>query len=350
MHWKRAGVTAGAACTAAVVVWIASARRGPETLVLTGVVTTEEVVVSPEVAGRLVDLTVREGDAVVRGQRLAGIEPAELKAEGAYYARSAEGLSAQVAETAATLRYQERESAARIRQARAGLASAESDRAEAAAQFDDAQTILGRQDRLASGGAVTEQDRDHARTMLAAAGARVAALEGKIEAQRAALDVAKAGAEQVAAKRASLLAARGQQAAVEAQRSRADVRLAYASLFSPIAGVVDVRVARAGEHVAVGQPVVTLVDPDDLWVRADVEEGAIGRVRLGDRLEVRLPSGESRTGEVFFRGVDAAFATQRDVSRTKRDIRTFEIRLRVDNVDRRLALGSTVSVLVPERR
>ncbi|MBK5188551.1 MAG: hypothetical protein JJD97_09900, partial [Gemmatimonadaceae bacterium] len=52
-------------------------------------------------------------------------------------------------------------------------------------------------------------------------------------------------------------------------------------------------------------------------------------------------------GTVFFRGVDAGFATQRDVSRSKRDIRTFEIRLRVDNKDRRLATGMTAYVLLP---
>ena len=48
-------------------------------------------------------------------------------------------------------------------------------------------------------------------------------------------------------------------------------------------------------------------------------------------MTVRLPSGVERDGTVFYRGVDAAFATQRDVSRTKRDIKTFEVRLRVDN-------------------
>jgi len=45
--------------------------------------------------------------------------------------------------------------------------------------------------------------------------------------------------------------------------------------------------------------------------------------------------------------VDASYATQRDVSRTKRDIKTFEIRLRVDNKDRRLAVGMTAYVLLP---
>ena len=70
-------------------------------------------------------------------------------------------------------------------------------------------------------------------------------------------------------------------------------------------------------------------------------------VRLGDKLTVRLPSGEEREGTVFYRGVDASFATQRDVSRTKRDIKTFELRLRVDNKDRRLAVGMTAYVLLP---
>ena len=89
------------------------------------------------------------------------------------------------------------------------------------------------------------------------------------------------------------------------------------------------------------------VDPDDFWVRADVEESYIDRIRLGDTLLVRLPSGAELEGKVFYRGVDADYATQRDVSRTKRDIRTFEIRLRVDNTERRLALGMTAYVILP---
>jgi HlyD family secretion protein len=73
----------------------------------------------------------------------------------------------------------------------------------------------------------------------------------------------------------------------------------------------------------------------------------VERVRVGDTLTVRLPSGEERPGKVFYRSADAGFATQRDVSRTKRDIKTFEIRLRVDNKDRRLAVGMTAYVLLP---
>jgi HlyD family secretion protein len=94
---------------------------------------------------------------------------------------------------------------------------------------------------------------------------------------------------------------------------------------------------------------VTLVNPDDLWVRADVEETYIDRVKIGDTFTVRFPSGLERPGVVFYRGVDAGYATQRDVSRTKRDIKTFELRLRVDNADRRMALGMTAYVALPVR-
>jgi HlyD family secretion protein len=65
---------------------------------------------------------------------------------------------------------------------------------------------------------------------------------------------------------------------------------------------------------------------------------------MGQKLPVRLPSGQQRQGAVFYRGADAEYATQRDVSRTKRDIRTFEVRMRVDNSDRALAVGMTAYV------
>jgi HlyD family secretion protein len=151
----------------------------------------------------------------------------------------------------------------------------------------------------------------------------------------------------VATKRSTWFASRKQQAAASAQTDKAAVRLAYSEIPAPISGIVDVRAVREGEVVTEGQPIVTLINPDSLWVRADVEETYIDRVRLGDKLRVRLPSGEERVGTVYYRGVDADFATQRDVSRTKRDIKTFEIRLRVDNRDRRLAVGMTAYVQLP---
>jgi HlyD family secretion protein len=196
-------------------------------------------------------------------------------------------------------------------------------------------------------GVVAEQDLDSARTAYQVAQSKIDSLAKQIDAQRAAVELARSNADQVSVRRSQLQATQKQQAAVAAQRQQAGVRLGYTELRAPIDGIVDVRAARIGEVVTAGQPVVTLINPDDLWVRANVEETYIDRVRVGDKLKVRLPSGDVREGTVFYRGVEAAFATQRDVSRTKRDIKTFEIRLRVDNADRRLAVGMTAYVELP---
>jgi HlyD family secretion protein len=92
---------------------------------------------------------------------------------------------------------------------------------------------------------------------------------------------------------------------------------------------------------------VVVVDVDHLWVRADVEETYIASVVVGQKLRVQLPSGDVTEGPVIFRGVENDFATQRDVSRTKRDIKTFAIKVSIPNPERRLFTGMTATVLLP---
>src|ERR1041384_7111622 len=86
----------------------------PTALVLTGVVTTQEVVVSPQITGRLNRLAVNEGDTVARDQVVAVLEPDELMREREFYAHTAEGVTSQVAESEAALRLQEGQTQASI--------------------------------------------------------------------------------------------------------------------------------------------------------------------------------------------------------------------------------------------
>jgi multidrug resistance efflux pump len=320
---------------------------GPGPLVLTGIVTTQDVIVSPQIGGRISQLLVKEGDPVARDQLLAVIAPDELKDEEAYYTQSGEGLAIQVEEGEAALRFQERQAAQQIEQARAVLAATEAQRTEASADFDNAKSEFDHVQALEKSGSVSSQEVDRERTSFATHKAKLEAADRQLEAQRAALALARAAEDQVSMKRSALAASVHERAAAAAQTHKASVRVGYSEIRSPISGLVDVRAVREGETAAVGQPMLTLVDPDDLWIRADVEESYIDRVRIGDMLTVRLPSGETRQGTVFYRGVDAGFATQRDVSRTKRDIKTFEVRIRIDNHDRRLAVGMTAYVLFP---
>src|SRR5262245_23141482 len=100
--------------------------RPPSSLTLTGVVTTNHIIVSPQIGGRIAQLNAQEGDAVKAGQLLAVLAPDELREEQAFYTYSAAGAGSQVQESEAALRLQERQTADQIAQAEATLASTES--------------------------------------------------------------------------------------------------------------------------------------------------------------------------------------------------------------------------------
>jgi HlyD family secretion protein len=319
----------------------------PRPIVLTGIVTTNEVIASSQIQGRLAQVLVKEGDLVKPGQLLAVIDPQELRADESYYLHSQRGTAAQVSEAEAALKFQEDQTRDQIKQAEAALAAAQAQAEEAKADLELDRLNYQRTKGLNDQKIVSEQSLDQARAAFEAQQAHLESLRKQVEAQRAAVALARSNENQIAVRQNQLVAMQGQLAAAGAQSSKAQVRLDYTEIHAPIPGVIAVLAARQGEVVNIGQPIVSIVDPDDLWVRADVEETYIDRVRLGDRLTVRLPSGAERIGTVFYRGVDADYATQRDVSRAKRDIKTFELRLRVDNRDRRLWPGMTAFTTLP---
>lgn len=314
---------------------------------LTGVVTTDAVVVSSEVQGRLEELTVKQGDVVQSGQILARIRPQEWKADMSFYANAEEQSAAQVTQAEADLTYQEAQTSNQIAQAKANVASARAQVEQGAADLENSRLNFERLKGLYERGVESVQTYDQARTGFESAKAHSESQRQQVQATEAEVALAEATAQQVAARRATVEASRHQLAAAGAQKEKAQVRLGYTEIRAPISGIVDVRAALAGEVIVPGQAIVTLINPDDLWVRVDVEETYIDRIPPGQEYEVQLPSGAARKGKVYYRGVDADYATQRDVSRTKRDIKTFEVRLRMDNKDRALSVGMTASVTVP---
>ena len=316
-------------------------------MILTGIITTNDVVASSQIQGQLAQVVVKEGDTVKTGQLLAVIEPQELRADESYYAHSERGTASQVAEAEAALKYQEAQTRDQIKQAEASLAAAQAQEVEAKADLELDRMNYQRTQGLFDQKVESQQTLDQARATFEAQQAHVESLHQQVDVQRAAVALAHSNEDQIAVRRSQLESMKRQQAAAGAQMSKAQVRLDYTEIHAPISGVISVLAARQGEVVNVGQPIASIVNPDDLWVRADMPETYLDRVRLGDRMQVRFPDGMERAGTIFYRGVDADYATQRDVSQSKRDIKTFELRLRVDNSDRRMWPGLTAYVTVP---
>jgi HlyD family secretion protein len=316
---------------------------------LTGMVDGNEVIVSPQITGRIVNLKVDEGSEVKKGDLIAELDPKELQASLAAAKANVASLEAQVRSANNNYSLTDDQTGASVKQAQATLTSTRAQLDQARANLWRDQTDYDRSQKLFESGVESASDRDHAEATLKASEANMKALEDSVGAQDAALGVAQANRKQVAVRGSEIATTIAQLEQARAAEAQTAAQLSYTEIYAPIDGIVSVRVAKQGEVVAPGSPIVVVVDIYHLWVRADVEESYIDSVHFNQTLRVKLPSGEILQGQVFFKGVESDFATQRDVSRTKRDIKTFAIKVSLPNEGTRLFTGMTATVLLPPR-
>ena len=332
---NKFAILLGVLAVLAGIYYFATANRSSD-LSLIGTVDSNQVIVSAKIPGRIERLLVEEGSVVKQGDLIAELDRAELDAQARAAAAQVVGLGSRVSSSQATAAQASGETASDVASARALVVQAQADLERE--QLDNTRMV-----KLAEEGVASQQDRDRSNAALKAAQARVKSLQDQVRAAQARTQQANAAASNVSATRSEMNAA-------QAQLAEAETRLGYAQVRAPVSGTVSVRAARQGEVVNAGQPIVTIVDLNDLWVRAAVPETESDGVALGDGLKVRLPSGRMLDGKVIFKGVEADFATQRDVGRSKRDIKTVVLKVRVDNRDQRLTPGMTAEVLVPLKK
>jgi HlyD family secretion protein len=315
-------------------------------LVLIGTVDSNQVVVSPQVQGRIQRLLVEEGTPVKSGDLIAILDPSELEAEEKAAAATIASLRSKVSETQYTERSTKGSTASEVVNAQARLQSARAQLLQAEAMLQRVESDSRRMIALAKQGVASEQESVQADANLKAQQATVEALREQVSAGQADLDAAVARTHQASAALSTVASTRAQVANAEAQLKQAEVRLGYTKIYAPVTGTISVRAAREGEVLNPGSPIVTIVDLGDTWVRADIPETAADHIGLGDSLRVRLPGGTVTNGKVFFKAVEADFATQRDVSRRKRDIKTIALKIRLDNPKGAYVPGMTAEVLV----
>ena len=329
--------------------YLFSTPRGSD-LDLIGVVDANQVIVSPQVAGRISKLLVDEGTAVKQGDLIAALDPSELEAEARAAAAMIDSLRSQVSATEATSVATQGSTTSGVANAQARLESARAQLVEAEATLQRIESDSRRTVELAKQGVASDQERVQAEANLRAQQAVAASLQKQVEAAQADLNSAIANTHQAHAAQSTVASTRAQLANTEAQLKEAEVRLGYTKIYAPVTGTVSVRAAREGEFLTSGQPIVTIVDFGDTWVRAAVPETQADHIGMGDTLRIRLPGGTQTSGKVFFKSAEADFATQRDVSRRKRDIKTIVLKVRLDNPKGAYVPGMTADILVSQKQ
>ncbi|MDB4917169.1 MAG: secretion protein HlyD [Gemmatimonadetes bacterium] len=331
------------------VVTTAIIRGRNQPLLLIGVVDANDIVVTPRVQGRLDSLLVDEGSEVKAGQLVASLESSELAAQAASVAAATTGATAQLGESRASALQLSGTTAGTLSAAQARVASAKATLAREHAQLTQDSVDAGRASAMLRAGAVSPAEVEKANTAYRSQQSVVAARLQEVSAAEADLAGAQSGTHAVAAAQSAVATTAARVRGARADSIAAATRLNYAELRAPVSGIVQVIAARRGELVGPGSPVMVIVDPDHIWVRVAAPETDAGAVAIGDSLDVRLPNGQSLKGRVISKGAEGEFATQHDVSSSKRDIRAVAFRVAIPNPRRVLVPGMTVQVLLPTK-
>jgi len=270
----------------------------PGLLSASGTVEATDADLGFQAPGRVLSIPVREGDAVTAGQELGRLDARELEAALASATAQLAAAQARLAELQRGARPQE-------------LATAEATLRSADERVQEARRNAERARTLFDGGAISREAMDRAET---------------------ALEVAEAASEQAAEQLALVREGprtetiTAQSAVVEQARAnvaRAEAALSNAVITAPFGGLVTARHREPGETAPAGAPVITVLDPDDRWVRIYIREDQMGLVQLGLAADIVSDTYPDRAyaGEVVFIGSEAEF--------TPRNVQTAEERIKL---------------------
>jgi HlyD family secretion protein len=260
-----------------------SSRVPDSVVVLSGRIEGDDSAVAPKTSGRILEVRVREGDAVQAGDTIAVLDDQQVRARedqarAALLQATARAKAAH--DQVAVLEEQLQQGKAEVAQQEASYELALFDK--------EAYT------RLAKTGAVSERQGKQAESTagqqaaaLAAARRRVAAVQMQLAQQNA----------EIASANATTLQARAQ--LNEAQANAHDL-----IVMAPFAGVVATRTAEPGEVVIAGTAIITLLDLSKVYLRGFVPEGQVGKVKVGQLAHVYLDSNPKQAIDAYVSRID----------------------------------------------
>jgi membrane fusion protein, multidrug efflux system len=213
------------------------------------------VPVLPKVGGYVAEVRVEENHNVKAGDTLVVLDDRDYRARLAQTEADLAALLATVS------------SRTRVGQAEAAVAQAQANAVKANAD-------LARIEPLAIQNVVSQQQLDGARAAATAAQAQLAAAQ------------------------AMLVGADARVAAARASRDQAALQLSYTRIMTPSAGVVSKKAVELGQLVQPGQPLMTVVPLEDVWVTANLKETETADVAMGDSADITVDAYRGR----HFRG------------------------------------------------
>ncbi len=359
MNRKRILILLAAAAVLAATGLFAGWFRLDTALQGSGTVEARNIRVGSKIGGRIDKVLVREGDSVQPGQVLITFDEKELrasleesranaeKAQRGY--RPEEIAEARAAAAQAKADYELKKNG--YRQEDIATAQADLDRAKA----DEIRTHLDfdRYEALAKKDLVSKQQRDTAEANWKVAVAQQQSARHK-------LDELQRGyrPEEIASGEAHYHQAQANLEKLERGNRREDIDLARAAyaydearfrerqVTAPSAAIVEVLDVRPGDLIAPNTPVATLLEKDQIYVRIYIPETEYGRLKLGQKAEVRVDSFPKTVFEGVLEQINqqAEFLPRNVQTREERVHQVFGIKIRINDPAGHVLAGMAADV------
>lgn len=331
--------------------------------------------IGAKVAGRVNFVAVREGDEVRKGKLIVRQDDAEIQAQLKGAAARLDSsqkqeeqtrleinlLESQILENQLSLQQAQGDAKGRIFQAESSVAASQAQLNEAEAQVQEAKSELklaqinrDRYAKLVAAGAINQQQFDQAQTTFETALATLRSREASVNSFRKLVNSAQgqlvqaqttslnprirnaqlAGLRtQLAQTRLKLAAAGADVANARADRQEIQTRIADLNIISPIDGVVTTRSVEPGAVVTSGKTLLTLIDPNSVYLRGFVPEGDIGKVRVGQQAKVFLDSAPDKPLSAKVTAIDtqASFTPENIYFQKDRVKQVFGVKIGINN-------------------
>ena len=297
--------------------------RSEQGITATGTIEVTKTDITSKVGGYLVELKVREGDAVNKGNLVAVIDRPDLKAQLWRDEAALSKAKAQLRDLEQGARSQE------LQEASANLAAAKS-------QAVKAQTDFNRYSTLFREGAISSQ---------------------QLDASRSAHEVA-ANALTAAQSRYSLLLEGNRPETITAQRLEVErseavlaasrTQVADLEVSSPLSGRVLSKNYEKGEYVNAGAAIATIGDMNDCWVKIYVSTEQLGKIRLGQAARVKIDAYPDKTfrGEIKEISQNAEYTPRQSITQRERANMVFAVKVKLDNPAETMKPGLPADVVL----
>jgi membrane fusion protein (multidrug efflux system) len=273
--------------------------------------------VTPRVEGTIVKVYVDNNQVVHAGDPLVDLDPRDFQvaidqAQAALVQAKSQVTAQQPNVPITRVENQANISTSEsgVANAQATLAAAEHDRDTAAARLTEAeaanakaQSDLARYTILIKNEEVSQQEFDQVQAAAKQQAANVAANRSAVQSAAQIVDQRRAQVEeartrlaqyrqnapqQVAIRQAAVQSQQANEQAAQAQLEQAQLKLSYTHIVAPVTGIVMKRSAEVGAHVAAGQQLLIIAETGDLWVTANFKETQLARVQPGQSARIHV--------------------------------------------------------------